>query len=233
MKFCIRYLSFKACFTCGLLWVYTTGKAQNFEFGLSRNHLSNGLTCVYNKPFGQSLEVGFGLRYMVNMFSINKNSQHHAYYQNGYADDIGEHFGLILRPALKLYRRKDWGVYLQTNFLLTNQSLRYKALFFETRTGEFKEEVVFFDNALALEGTIGLRGYCQLNSKVSIQAAGGVGYVVMNYSRKGRLLYSNLPLYSYSPSSPFASRERGDGEFVGLDGLPSLYACVSYRLGRR
>lgn len=203
--------------------------AQRIELGVSVNHLSNGITGIYSHPLGKRFEIGAGLRYMVNTYSLDGFRHGASFYQCGYARTFGEHFGIVFRPAYKIYNNRHWGLSIQASILATNHGLRYKenALMIPS----YRIETIRWSMrpAIAVENTIGLRAYCNIDRNWSIQGAAGIGYILMNYYYSGPSLLGFIPTepVPFDPSlgSPMSVREK-----TGFNSLPMLYVGVGYNL---
>ncbi|GAA0548248.1 hypothetical protein [Chitinophaga japonensis] len=213
--------------TFALLLLSGVANAQSIELGAGINHLSNGFHLTYQLPTQSRWAVGAGLRVMVNTYSLNENRQNHVYYQNGYASKLWEHFGLVGKFRYRIFHYRGLGLQASGNVLLTWHSLKAKNYLLTLPSGTYEHDIFYTKPGLALEATIGLNLYYDISSKIRINAASGLGVVLLNYSRYSESLVTGRIHESFRMAK---YQGRLDIEYVGLDGLPMMYVGVAYKL---
>jgi hypothetical protein len=202
--------------------------AQSIELGAAINHLSNGFQLSGQQPIVKRWVVGGGLRVMVNTYSINENEQNYAYYQNGYAAHLWDHFGLVGRVQFRLLKVYRFTLNAQGNMLITWCGLKDRLYVYDFTVGEKIRDVTYTNPVLALETTIGLNLKCDVSKRVAINTAIGFGIMLSDHSFYNRSLTTGMHGKSVQLEHP--NRIRGAMEYIGLDGLPTIYFGVAYRL---
>ncbi len=204
-----------------LLW--GRGYGQQVSVGGSINYLSNGVHLTYRLPSQSRWTLDAGLRVMVNTYALNENRQNYVYYQNGYAADLWQHFGLLVRPQFRIFGYRNIGLNAMGNILLSCHALKSKTHW------NNEIDVYYVKAAPSMETTIGLNAYWNISKKVQVNAGIGYGIALLHYSQYGVNLTTGEPVTTIR----IGKRDyqgRWDIEYVGLDGLPMFTLGVSYRL---
>lgn len=211
-----------------------TTNAQSMGIGGSFNHTSNGINLfyvLYSKKDKWNFEPG--IRVMVNTYSINGNKNNYVYYQNGYANTLFEHFSLNFRLRRKLTTYKFIGLEAMSNLHLTYHSLfsKNKARIVGGVPGN-PARILEIDDVRSTEAgpgvelTIGLMLRLAISKKVQIYAGSGFGFMYMHYSNESYSRALNAKVTNYVSFG----KNRGQHDYVGLDGLPMMTAGLIYRL---
>ncbi len=204
-----------------LLW--GRGYGQQVSVGGSINYLSNGVHITYRLPSQSRWTLDAGIRVMVNTYALNANRQNYVYYQNGYAANLWQHSGLLVRPQFRIFGYRHIGLNAMGNMLLSCHALKYKK---HRWPGT---EVYFKKAAPAMEATIGLNAYWNISKKIQINGGVGYGIALMCYSQHGMNLSTGQP-FERIRMGKRGYQGRWDIEYVGLDGMPMFTLGVSYRL---
>lgn len=195
--------------------------AQSLGLGASFNNQSNGAHLYYAKAINKNWDIEAGVRIMVNTYSLNENKNFNLFYQTGYAMHFPEYFGLNLRLSRKLVTYKMFRLDAMTNLLATHHSLLIKSRIpIKDANGNptNKNYVLYYPPALSLELTLGLKLKIQLNDKIALMAASGIG---INYFRYDLHFRSKV-------KEPFLNDH--SYEYVGLEGLPMMFVGATYSI---
>jgi hypothetical protein len=220
----------KKIYSCvfALLILGSRAVAQSIEMGAGMNYLSNGLSLTCQLPATSRWEVGGGLRVMVNTYALNKSRENRAYYQNGYASKIWEHFGLSGRVRYRIFQGAKFGVDAFGNLLITWHGLKRNTYDVpDITTGQYNDDIIYAKPGLALEAVVGPNLHYDISKRIRLNAAAGMGVVVTNYSREKQSLITGKPVLEHRATN---YQGRWDIGFVGLDGLPMIYIGVAYKL---
>ncbi len=206
-----------------LLMKIPTVFAQAIGVKGSINHTSNGINLYYSQSSkNNEWNYDAGIRIMVNTYSLNNNFENYAFYQTGYANSFSEHFGLNFGANRKIISYKWMRLDAMSNLLLARHSLLYKnnAAFTDIPT-----EKIYQKPAPVIELTLGLLMQAEVSPKVVITGSIGVGYAWFFYhnEEEERNIKGLLPTGLQKPNN-------GNGEFIGLDCLPTLSLGVKYKM---
>lgn len=210
-----------AVLACILLQIPSYG--QQVAVGGSINYLSNGmyLTCRLSSQSRWTLDAGF--RVMINTYALNENRQNFIYYQNGYAANFWQHFGLLVRPQFRIFEYRQVGLSAMGNMLFSYHALKSKTHW------NNEIDVYYVKAAPSMETTIGLSAYWNISKKIQINGGVGYGIALMCYSQHGMNLSTGQP-FERIRMGKRGYQGRWDIEYVGLDGMPMFTLGVSYRL---
>ena len=210
-----------AVLACILLQIPSYG--QQVAIGGSINYLSNGMYLTCRLPSQSRWTLDAGLRVMVNTYALNENRQNYVYYQNGYAADLWQHFGLLVRPQFRIFGYRNIGLNAMGNILLSCHALKSKS--------HVKPQMaVYYTKASpSMETMIGLSAYWNITNKIQISGGIGYGIALLYYSQYGVNLTTGEPVTTIRMGKR-GYQGRWDIEYVGLDGMPMFTLGVSYRL---
>lgn len=204
-----------------------TAQSQVLEVGAACNYLSNGITLRYEGRLTKGLSYLAGFRYMINTTSLTANQN--ADYQNGYAANFGQHFGLSAALAQQIFRAGRFSTSLQLNVLVAHHGiLRPLSYTLPGSTTELHDYDYRYP-ATSVDVTLGLRLTYAVSRKDALSFYSGVGILWSNYAVAGRTFYSHIPSYIYSfPSGVFLDND--DIQVIGISGIPALSLTYSRRL---
>jgi|GEM_PF-1214214 len=211
----------------------SSSNAQFLGVGASFDYTNNGINVFYSDYFGKKDRWSFdaGLRVTVNTYSLHKNKQSYLYYQTGYANTFWEHFALNINGTRKLVTYKKIRLDLMTNLRIAYQSMLMKIHDKDYLADTIvKTNEVYWKPAPIIELTLGLKIQVEVAPKISIYAMSGIGICYLWYHfDEGWNRTANekvtRPLFSNE-----RTRERGDIEYVGLDGGPIISVGLKYKL---
>lgn len=209
--------------------------AQSLGIGATFNHTSNGINLFYSNYIGRNNRWGYdaGIRITVNTYSLNKNKQNFIFYQTGYAHKFLEYFGLNLKGFRKLIEYKNFRVDAQLNLFTVYQSLLYRDNTYDYNTNiVIKSEEIFWKPAIVFESTLGIQLQYKILPNITITTSSGLGIAFLNYQYESgwNRTTNNNVIWMRDALKP--NKDRGDYDFIGLDGLPIISIGIKYKLNK-
>lgn len=199
----------------------TPSYGQQVAVGGSINYLSSGMYLTYRLPSRSRWTMDAGVSVMINTYALNENRQNFIYYRNGYAANLWQHFGLLVRPQFRIFEYRQVGLNAIGNMLLSCHALKYKKHRWPST------EVYFKKAAPSIEATIGLNAYWNISKRVQVSGGIGYGIALLHYSQYGVNLTTGEPVTTIRMGRR-GYQGRWDIEYVGLDGMPMLTVGLAY-----
>lgn len=199
----------------------STAGAQSLELGAGFNHLSSGFQLLYQLPSQSRWTAGAGLRVMVNTYALNENKEDHFYYQNGYAAELWEHFGLTGKVRFKIVECYNIGLEATSSMLLTWHGLK--------RRSSNGQDIVYTNPGLALEAIIGPGLYYNVSKRLRVTLTSGLGVCITDHYTRDKKSLATGETVNIRRATGYNGPY--DIEYVGIGGgLPMIYAGVVYKL---